>query len=223
MTSVILTSNKYRHLLENFSTLYHRFFNVPGTTVISCFKKPEQHNFTDYKIVSFGEDNKPWAWQLRETLKQIDDEIILVWHEDFYLRAPFDYSRFKQAVSLMLGDRTIKRFSLQSVKDGYENCAKPISDGIYQLNGDAQYLCSVELSLWRKSFLMEMIDEKDDHHAIEIEMSKRAKGAKVLVFEKPVAVYSDAMRNGEPRIKFEGNKMFVLVPGDYWQDTGVSL
>ncbi len=227
MVSVVLTSNKYRHLLENFSTLYHRFFGTDVETIVSCFKRPLKHNFIYYRLITLGDDDLPWSQQLKKTLRRVDDDLVLLWHEDFYLKAPVEREKLKLLHAIMLADKTIKRIGLQSVKDGYENCSvlyKPETySGLYQLRENAEYLCSMELSLWRKDFLLEMIVENEDHHQIEIEMSKRAKGSTVLVCQNPIATYSDAMRNGEQRIKFVDGKMLVLVPGDTWEDTGVTL
>lgn len=226
MTHLVLTSNKYKHLVKDFKMLFDRYFGEANIKLV-CFEIPEDCGFEPKDIISLGEGNLTWSKQLKEALETLDDEHVVVWHEDHWLLRPVKIKTLNLIESYMKAFPEIKRFSLQSVRDGYEGESKLHSDTIdgykmYQLDEKAQYLFSVEVSIWRRDFLLHNIDPSENHWEIELNMSRRCWGEKVMVLEEPVTYYKDAVRGGgEKRLRWENGELLLLVPGDTWEKTGI--
>ncbi len=125
--------------------------------------------------------------------------------EEFFLHAPVDVELLSRLEQHMEDNPGIFRIGLQTVHEGYDQCHLSIEGekDIFYLKPDAEYLCSLEASIFNGPMLEVMLAGVGDIHIWESEvaLSKEARkiGATVIVTENRVLSYKDAMRRGESR------------------------
>lgn len=213
----VTTYSSYVHLLENFDKLFQKFWGGHYTIDVAR----EEERLSD---------------QLLRLVNTIPEEYFILLKEDFYLLESVDKSFLEKCEKYAI-EHKADRFSLQCVKDGYENTSNMVDTidetNIYQLSMQEQYLCSLEASIWRRDFLRRNlfrsgtiengvgINDGSDAN-VEITLSRQVKEAAIFVPEKRVIVYTDAMRGGKPRVKFIENEFFMLSP-DGWISKGIKV
>lgn len=182
MRIIVTTCPKYSHLLKGFA---ERFM---------------QHWGDDFYVDVAGE-NEPWSDQMIRICQMFKEDYFIRLCEDFWLEQQVDYKNLFHAWQLAI-IRNYDRIGLQSVKDGYEHCSKKDeATGWYKLDGDAEYLCSFEASIYKREFLLKYLERGKHIWETEVEMSKRARGAQVLVPPEKIIKYKDATRRGQSRVE----------------------
>ena len=198
MKIVVSTCKKYQHLLNGFA---ERFM---------------QHWGDDFYVDIAGKD-EAWSDQMIRICQMFKEDYFIRLCEDFWLTEQVDYENLFHAWQLAT-IRKYDRVGLQSVKDGYEHCSKKDPDtGWYKLDSDAEYLCSFEASIYKRTFLLKNLEPGRHIWETEVEMSRRTRGANVLIPPERIVKYTDATRRGQERAKIENGVMYVLQPGDVWK------
>jgi len=175
---VITTSDAYVKLLGGFAHQWNKYCGLPVTVVwrnIEPAKLPD--NFTLLQAPARWHD---WSGSLLQALDKIDDELILLGLEDFWLSA--------KAIDIdihahyMIEHPDVQRMDLTDDRKAYSHVMR---DGYYQAVIDpsqTQYLCSSQFSIWRKSFLQHALVPGELPPHFEVEGSKR------VVSENPVII-----------------------------------
>lgn len=177
---LVLTCPSYAHLLDDF------------------FKRFDKYYGKRTKELRVWRGAGVWSDELIKALDAVDDEYLIVLHEDFY---------FVNHTNIKALDRIIRYMHTHS-EVGRINCSYGIhapervtrhEDIYWKYKDDAEYICSFCASIWRKSFMLRYLVEGEDPWRGEVNMSNRVKntGETVLWSEIPVFFYEDAMRGGE--------------------------
>ena len=163
----------------------------------------------------------PYSDNLIDGLSKLEDDYIILLHEDFYITDPVDTERIR---NLLEYAREIgaKRVSLQCTKDGYEGWVTKIIPGVYRVNYKFQYMCSFEASIWhRETLLNNVLQPGENPWQTEVLGSRRNPNMNVIVTEDTVVKYSDARIHGEQRIKLVDGVFHKMVGDDLWESLGV--
>lgn len=212
MKVVITTYPKYKYLLENGEKLLKKFWGREYT--IDCAREGE-------KLTE----------QLLRIVQSTTDEYLILLKDDFYLIQDVDDRRVKVCGQYAV-THNIDRFSLQCRADGYEECSElydsVLGERFYKLKDNAEYLCSLEASIWKTRSLKTLLDsgvvQYGSDRDVECNLSRNVRSLrfKVLVPERPFLVYKDAKIGGEDRIKFIDGELWHLTP-DGWVNKHITV
>jgi hypothetical protein len=146
-----------------------------------------------------------WSTELKSTLNKIPEDNIILFLEDYFIRKVVkspDLSYFvnnfiaQNAAYMRLGCFGSKYNEIWPYK------ISPFSKKIGVIDKNAKYLVCLQVALWRKSFLEELLVEGESPWLFEIEGSKRAS-------EK----HEDFLCVKEDRLKFDVHGPIVYLCG----------
>lgn len=215
MKNIVVASNDYVNVLPGFAYLFNKFYPNQEVTVVRYDVRPPKlpENFKQFAVGQ--QSNYSWSGGLKHYLEQIDDEFVLLMLEDYYLDRPVDAGIIQTFKNFMQYQPSIVKFDLTD--DRLKVDHKPYiqtfeSDEIYYENivvsdNNAPFLASVQAAIWRRDFLIAILNNKDD--AWQFEKNKRTKKyltdhkAVILGCVNPPMSYINAVGG-------EGNK-----PGQY--------
>lgn len=171
--TVITTSDAYVHLCRGFARQWNKYCGLPVTLVWRNVEPPPlPDNFTLLHSPARWHD---WSGSLIGALQQMDDEIILLGLEDFWLSGPADLDYLNAAAWLIQGSPEVARIDLTDDRTAYPYVKK---GGYYEAVVDPeqttiQYLCSTQFSLWRREFLLHALVPGELSPHFEVEGSRR--------------------------------------------------
>jgi hypothetical protein len=177
MRIVTLTSNAYVHCLPAFSYFFNKFYPNQQVTVVRYDVRPPKlpDNFTNFAVGK--QEDYSWSSGLKAFLNRIDDDLVLLMLEDYWLDQPVDSETIQLIQDVMETDKRIVKFDLTNdrLKVGH----KPVNFGnmnikVLQSNNDAPFTASVQAAIWRKDFLVKLLQSKEDAWEFEKNGSKRA-------------------------------------------------
>lgn len=184
MLPIIVTSSpKYAHLIPKFQELYQKHWGEDRTILFS--------------VASEGES---WTDQMIRILLTVKWPYFIRLSEEFFFTDDVDKILLAELETMIQPDG-IFRIGLQTVHEGYDNCSKSLQNGLFLLDKNAEYLASFEASIYKTSLLFPLLTSGEHIWEAEGSCSKKARelGYTVLVTEKRVLPYKDAMRRGQSR------------------------
>lgn len=144
MKLVVLSCDKYESCWKPFFTLLEKYYP----------HHPECYLVTETKKCPYCEtinvDSDVWTIRFRESLKQIDDNEVLVMLDDFFIRQPVNEKRIE---SIKIDDNiACYNFELE-----YREPASVFSVGWDVQKNNQIYLNSCQPCVWNKKILMERL------------------------------------------------------------------
>jgi hypothetical protein len=181
MRIVITTSDDYRHLLLGFAHQWNQYCGLPVTVVYrNDAPPPLPPNF-----ITVASPARYYAWSesLANALRDMDDEIVLLGLEDFWLADAVDMDGLHQARLYMKLHPDVQRIDLTEDRAQFPHVMR---DGYYMGVFDpaeVQYPLSTQFSLWRREFLIHALDCL---HPPGIPPQFEVEASRVVVLEQPV-------------------------------------
>lgn len=133
-----------------------------------------------YSQSIFGADNlfyytNEWKYAKRlvECLKGVEEEFVLIHHEDMIFMSDVDMDMFDYYYSILKHNEQFAYIKM--LRGGISNSA-PIkfSEGLYYVQPDEKYRYAVQPAIWRKSKLLEVLNHCIDSTIYELEDSDKA-------------------------------------------------
>ncbi len=211
MKIIVTAYKKNAYLIPNFKLLMGKFLALPYEIDVA----PEHERLSN---------------QLSRIIREEDEEYVVLLKEDFYMIAPTDILYLQNCYAYAMA-HDADRFSLQQRSDGYMDTSFEYGDicgtKVFRLDHKEKYICSLEASIWKVDFLKKHLFLEGSDRDVELDMSKQVKTyAKVLVPEKRVLTYADALRGGHERIKVIDGNFHLMVQGpsgeDLWKNLNIS-
>jgi len=173
---LVLTCPEYEHLIPEFTERFDKYYS-PREFSIWC-------------------GDHEWSTDLITALYTVTDEYLIILHEDFFFTEKVDLDALDKIIEYMHKHKKVGRIGLVGAHT--RERVFHHEDIYWKHKDDAEYLCSFEASIWRKSFLTKYLRRGEDPWVGEVQTSRRAKGKgeTVLWAEKPILIYKDAMRRG---------------------------
>lgn len=169
--TVITTSDGYAFLCPGFARQWNKYCGLPVTLVWRNVPPPPlPDNFTLLQSPARWHD---WSGSLLGALDQIDDDIILLGLEDFWLSGPVDHTYLTFAFDYLINAPDVQRIDLTDDRAAYPY---HLYDGFYKAvitPGNVQYVCSSQFSFWRTAFLRHALRPGELPPSFEVEGSKR--------------------------------------------------
>ena len=122
-----------------------------------------------YKTISKNYPLKMWTKRIRETLKEIPDEEILLMIDDIFIRKPVDIERIEYARSNLKGNIACFNFEKVFNNENQETNLK----GFKMRNKGSEYELSLMCGLWDKEKLINVLEKDSDPWSVEYEQNTK--------------------------------------------------
>lgn len=178
MRNIVLTSNDYVNVLPGFAYLFNKFYPNQEVTVVRYDVRPPKlpDNFKQFAVGQ--QSNYSWSGGLKHYLESIDDEFVLLMLEDYYLDKDVDTEKIDFILHLMSVNNKVVKFDLTDdrmkvTNNPYWYNEETKSIGLIQSDNNSPFLASVQTAIWRRDFLLAILNNKDN--AWQFEKNKRTK------------------------------------------------
>jgi hypothetical protein len=199
MKIFVLTSNKYKFLLDGFSHQFNKYWDNSLDVNVLCFDKPEIELPNNFKIESLGKQpsKQNWSGPLIDYFSNFKDDRFFLCFEDHYLVKPVDQNLFNIANTFMDDNENIEKIWLLC-KPTIKN--ESYSNKFYKWKRNSGCLIPSSLlpSIWRTKYFLELLNHNKTCHQFETE-NKNTIGNRLVIYPKewPIFPSLDAMRHGD--------------------------
>lgn len=127
-----------------------------------------------YKTIKKNYPLEKWSVRIRETLKEIDEEHILLMIDDIFIRKPVDKDRIQFADSIL--NWNIAEINFEKAFDNEKNT---IYNGFKLKRKGCEYELSIMCGLWQKKALIDLLE--GEYNPWEIEYNQNTKNYDFLI------------------------------------------
>lgn len=173
--------------------------------ILNTETKEYNCDFLDVTSVCGG-DNVTWSARLKAILEKIDTEIVLFFLEDFFLQEKVNQDMFNEALQLISEDDSVGYIGLKYSSERVF-ADKNFIPGERFFSRDllaTTYRITAMSVLWKKDWLIELLNEKENAWEFEVNASVRSKKYLYKVLEinnlngvcPPVFTFEDKIKYG---------------------------
>jgi hypothetical protein len=173
---IVHTCDRYKLLYRGFEYFFKK--NWPyGDVQIGYYFLTEEDTYTSPIFTNIKTGKGEWSDRLLNGLKQIPEDHIIYFQEDMWLSKPVEADTVNKVIDFSLANQ-INLFKLSS--NGVYH-TRPVNVHINGLavgvldNENSGYLMSHQVSIWKKTFLMEQLKYKEHPWRNERKGTKRLK------------------------------------------------
>lgn len=145
MKIIVMSCDKYKVCWKPFFTLLNKYWKNHPSALLVC-----ENELCPY-CETINIPSNSWTKRLREALKGIKDEEVLLMLDDFFIRRPVDVDRINK---IKLSDETI----CYNFEKNYREPALKLKEWDIQKNNQV-YLNSCQPSIWNREKLIERLQE----------------------------------------------------------------
>lgn len=145
MKIIVMSCDKYKVCWKPFFTLLNKYWKNHPTALLVC-----ETELCPY-CETINIPSNSWTKRLREALKGIKDEEVLLMLDDFFIRRPVDVDRINK---IRLSNETI----CYNFEKNYREPALKLKEWDIQKNNQV-YLNSCQPSIWNREKLIERLQE----------------------------------------------------------------
>ena len=157
-TIVVCSCDKYEELwLPFFTCLKENWKNIPYPIVLNTESKSFSMKELDIKTFQLYQTNENVAWgkRLKETLKKIDSEYVILLLDDFFLKSEVQQDKINQHIQWMNENKNIAVFSYERTKGNNIQSKKYQDFELRPRNGEYRFNC--QAAIWRRERLIKFI------------------------------------------------------------------
>jgi len=168
MKILVGTCDKYKDTWEPFIHGFKKYWaNCPWVLCWACNTIEPAYGTP---LLS-GEYNN-WSRTMISALNKINDEVILLLLDDYWLTKEPDTKKIERYVDLLLGSNVehIRLIPSEDIEGSF--CDLDVN----LFKNDAPYRCSTQAGLWKRQTLLDLLKDGEDIWTFENEASKRSKG-----------------------------------------------
>ncbi len=204
---IVNSCDKYEDAWEPFFFLLKKYWpECSKYDILLNTETKEYHcDFLNVKTLCSGNEST-WCKRLKNALEKTDSEIVLLFIEDFFLQADVNNETFEKALNYISDNKDVGFLGLKYTPDRNFVDKKYVPTETYFSRDllETDYRITAMSVLWRKSFLLDILDEKEDAWEFEINCSKRSKTYDYRILEinningvcPPVFCYEDKIKYG---------------------------
>ena len=149
MKLVVLSCDKNQDIFDAFHHCMEKYY--PEHPEIIYITETIKNPY--YKTIFSDIELDKWTKRIREALKQIDDEQILIMIDDFFIRQPVDVERIKYLSTQLKGNIATFCFEKSYDKNDEETEVK----GMKKRQHGAPYEVALNCGLWQKDKLIDIL------------------------------------------------------------------
>lgn len=170
----VMSCDKYSSVWYPYFELIKKYWpNHPDNVYLSSETRGYSCAGIDINVINSNKV-EPWSKRLYDALHKIPEEYIIFSLEDFFLLGPVDNTRIQKCLEWMKADRSIAECRLTN----YDT----VDSGDYYKDTDFRvcpiehpYRVDTQVALWRKSYLMSIINQMETPWQFEPRASQRSK------------------------------------------------
>lgn len=212
-TMLILSCDKFSDLWDGHVKMLEQYWPDRNMNTFIVTDKKKDVCFPSVSVLSAG-DNVEWSCRLKYALNYVNTEYVFVTLDDYYLIKKVDTNRIEMLIKLM-DNKSLDYLRL------YERPVRatkqPISgeNNVFYVDPSYKYSVNLYSALWRKDFLLAMLDESLNAWEFEVSMQKKASeyGAKCAVSNNDDFFILDVVRKG--KLLHKAARFFKHNPGIY--------
>lgn len=149
MKILVLSCDKNEDIFDAFHHCMEKYYPTHPEIIYAMETKKNPY----YKTICKNYPLEQWTKRIRETLKEIDDEQILLIMDDFFIRQPVDTERIKYLSTQLKGN--IATFCFEKSYDVNDEETDVI--GMKKRQHGAEYEVAINCGLWQKGKLMDIL------------------------------------------------------------------
>lgn len=177
MKIICLASNQYINCVEPFAYYFNRFSGDDRRPVsVACYDEKPPNLPDNFEVIEIGaQSDYSWSTGLAKLLTLIDDEIILLMLEDYFLSKAVNWRVVESLLGLMQHDHDVIKCDLSDDRQkfacdrlGYFWGAEYLVSGV-----NTPFQASLQAALWRKDTLYSLLEPAENAWAFEKNGTKR--------------------------------------------------
>ena len=149
MKILVLSCDKNEDIFDAFHHCIEKYYPTHPEIIYAMETKQNPY----YRTICKNYPLEQWTKRIRETLKEIDDEQILLIMDDFFIRQPVDTERIKYLSTQLKGN--IATFCFEKSYDVNDEETDVI--GMKKRQHGAEYEVAINCGLWQKDKLMDIL------------------------------------------------------------------
>ena len=149
MKILVLSCDKNEDIFDAFHHCMEKYYPTHPEIIYAMETKQNPY----YKTICKNYPLEQWTKRIRETLKEIDDEQILLIMDDFFIRQPVDTERIKYLSTQLKGN--IATFCFEKSYDVNDEETDVI--GMKKRQHGSEYEVAINCGLWQKDKLMDIL------------------------------------------------------------------
>ena len=162
MKMVVLSCDKCEDLFEPFHYCVEKYY--PSHPEIIYITETKQNPY--YKTICKNYPIEQWTRRIREALKEIEDNQILMIMDDFFIREPVDTKRIEYLSKELKGNIACFCFEKSYDINDEETNVK----GMKKRQHGSEYEVSINCGLWDKNKLIDVL--KGEHNPWYVEFAR---------------------------------------------------
>lgn len=179
---VVHACDKYKLLFKGFEYFFEKNWDNRIPCNLYFTYEVEQPQLNLFKTICTGTGH--WTFRLKKALNQIEEDYIVFFQEDFWLKTPTDALFFNQLFDYVIKNRT-DLIKLHHTSGYYiKNKINRIGNHpVYEIDKErSDYLLSHQISIWKKSFFISLLQKKENPWQNEMWGSERIKKMNTAVY-----------------------------------------
>lgn len=228
---LVLSCDRYSDLWQPFFTLFwQNWSDCPFPVyLLSNYQSCDDPRVTTLPV---GEDVS-WSGGLKQALTRIPTPYVMLLLEDFFLLSAVDTPRILACYNTL---RQLDGDMLRLKPDPPPNHPVAGFSAIGQIDKDAFFRISTQAAIWRREFLLSLLQERESAWEFEVKASDRSRqiSDRLYCTWEPVLDYSHAIekgkwfrwaakRFGEMEIGCDFTRRPVMTVGESWQWNSVRI
>lgn len=170
MTNVALLISTYDTAEDLWAPLEQTFQKFWRDIKFPIYLATNQKQFESELFTSLQIGNElSWSDNLIKSLNKINQEYVLLTFDDLFLIAKVDNDKIQNLMQIAIDENFNYIQFYRSISKG-----KRINQTLFKKAVDAKYKNSTIWSFWKKSVLIDLLDEKESAWEFEVNGSKRA-------------------------------------------------
>ena len=190
---LVMSSEKYRDLWPPFFTLFWQYWpDCPFPVYLGTTAGTYDHP----KVTTLHTGDDVWSKCFRRALERVDTEYVLLFLEDFFVSEPISTIEIVRHLHVLQElDGIVLRLFPQPSPDA------PLSDhaGIGRIHPDAAYRVSLQVALWKRRRLLDLIRDEESIWDFELKGTPRSRTMPDGFYGtyEPVISYRHVVERGE--------------------------
>lgn len=158
---VVITSDKYVHLMEDYSIFFNKYWNIDVPVTILSYAIPEMKLPNNFKFFSLGNQSdfgNYWTNALIPYFNNIKSEFICILLDDLFFITPVDTKKlFGVFDELISENKTIDKFLLGSIPENMTINSIPFTNNSLLIHKNVNYRTTLKPSIWRTEYFKKML------------------------------------------------------------------
>ena len=191
---LVVSCDRYSDLWKPFFTIFWRNWpDCPFPVYLGSNYQSFHH--PQVTVLQIGEDFS-WSGGIKEMLKRIPTPYVLLFLEDFFLLEPVD------TACVLSSFETLQKLNgdmLRLKPDPPPDHLLESFPGIGQIDLDTMFRVSTQTAIWRREFLLNLLQEKESAWEFEVKGSERSREMSNGFYgtREPIFQYSHVIERGK--------------------------